>query len=188
MGVEFLVIAKKHKDFEVGDISSAIRAVGSEYGRMETFPDFLKIRVTGAIKADIEKYNHIWREEYEVVETLDKLSLKPKNMGKSNYIRIGLEKAAKQQQKLQSLLDADPDTFSITSDKIEFSKVQVKSKEEISKVELENICEDVMHCYHKHREYYIDPTFMQTHIDASNADVIEMDLITFESLLISRVD
>ena len=60
MSVEFLVHARSHKIYQKGAISQSVKDSPAVWGRMETLPDFIRVTVTDAVKADIDKYNKQW--------------------------------------------------------------------------------------------------------------------------------
>ena len=179
MAVEFLVKARARKIYNKGAISQTVKEAPAVWGGKERLPDFLIFRVNDAVKADIDKYNRIWIEEFTVTEEDTYYSVRHTEQNRANRPKMTQAKRSRFVDGMKSL--------GVTSDDVSISGGGVRVRKVITFEELESVVNDTLRVAHKHRQYHIRANGIDNLVTQGN-DLVEMTLAQFESNLVDGFD
>ncbi len=179
MAVEFLVKARARKIFNIGSISQTVKEAPAVWGRKETLPDFIVVRVTDATKADIDKYNRIWTEVIEVIENPDHFRVQHVDRTSPNRPRLTQAKRTKFKQLLKA--------FGVTSADVVIDNGGLIIDKVLALEELQGAVNDTLSGMHKHRQYHINPTVINNFVAQGRA-FVEITLAQLENNLMNGAD
>ncbi|PCH98486.1 MAG: hypothetical protein COB84_01865 [Rhodobacteraceae bacterium] len=179
MAVEFLVKARARKIYNKGAIGQTVKESPAVWGGKERLPDFLIFRVSDATKADIDKYNRIWVEEFTVTEEDTYFFVRHTEQNKANRPTLTQAKRNRFKNNLKSL--------GVTSDDVTISGGGVRIAKVIPLQWLNSVVNDTLRVSHKHRQYHIRTNGIDNLVAQGN-DLVEMTLAQFESNLVDGFD
>ena len=179
MAVEFLVKARARKIFNIGAISQTVKEAPAVWGRMETLPDFIQVRVTDATKADIDKYNRVWTEVVEVIENDDHFRVQHIDRTSPNRPKL----TAAKRTRFKGLLKA----HGVTNENVVIENGGLLIDKVLTFEELQGAVNDALSDMHKHRQYHINPTVINNFVSQGKA-FVEITLAQLESNLVNGAD
>lgn len=174
MAVEFLVHARSHKIFMKGAISQTVKVSPAVWGGKETLPDFIRVTVTDAVKADIDKYNRQWIEEYELTDEGTHFRLQHLDQDSPNRPRLD---QVKRDRFKKHMLGAG-----VTGDDITISGGGLLIAKVIDFDTIQGIVNDTLNVVHLHRMYHVKAAVIDNAI-AQDKDSVEITLAQLEANL-----
>ena len=175
MAVEFLVHARSHKIYQKGAISQSVKDSPAVWGRMETLPDFIRVTVTDAVKADIDKYNKIWTEEYELTEEAD--FFRVQHIDRTSVNRPRLDQVKRERFK-RLMLDAG-----VTGDNVTIDGGGLLIQKVIDLATIQSIVNDTLNVMHLHRMFHVKASVIDNAV-ANNNNSVTITLAQFENNLV----
>ena len=176
MSVEFLVHARSHKIFEKGAISQTVKDSPAIWGRMETLPDFIRVTVTDATKADIDKYNKQWVEEYELTEEADFFRIQHLDRTSVNRPRLNQAKIDRFKKLMLSA--------GVTGDNVTTQNGGLLIQKVIDFDTIQGLVNDTLNVMHLHRMFHVKASVIDNAVANNNNSVI----ITLAQLEANLVD
>jgi len=175
MAVEFLVHARSYKIFEKGAISQTVKDSPATWGRKETLPDFIRVTVTDATKADIDKYNQQWVEEYELTEEAD--FFRVQHLDRTSVNRPRLDRAKRGRFKKLML------SAGVTGENVTTQNGGLLIQKVIDFDTIQEIVNDTLNVMLKHRMFHVKHAVIDNAI-ANNKDSVTITLAQLEANLV----
>jgi hypothetical protein len=175
MAVEFLVHARSHKIYQKGAISQSVKDSPAVWGRMETLPDFIRVTVTDAIKADIDNYNRQWVEKYELTEEAE--FFRVQHVDRTSVNRPRLDQVKRERFK-ELMLKAG-----VTGDNVTIDGGGLLIQKVIDLATIQSIINDGLNVMHLHRMFHVKASVIDNAVANNTASIITT-LAQFENNLV----
>jgi len=183
MGVEVQLKITEQNGYNPGDIICILEGPPYQLGiKKSSLPHFVNIQVTDAKLSDIQEFEAMWMEDYDVLETDEntKYQIKPKYAEKENTPSISLKQAAGINKVLTSQLKVPSIGVVTKTSDISFPKATIK------KVDIEREINDSIKKRYKNRRYNFSSTVV-TDMVKKGTCVKQMTLADFKVLMFDKM-
>lgn len=179
MSVEFLVRTTSLKIFEKGAISQTVKESPATWGDRERLPNWIRVRVTDATKADIDKYNQEWLEKFVVKDSPAAIIIERADKGKIGRINLSSEKVQRVKERFKEL--------GLTAENVNKVNGDIYIDKVVTLEQVQDIVSDFMTERHKHRRYHVKGAVVDNAI-AKNKDLVEITLAQLEANLVDGLN